>query len=207
MKSLGFRLKTYSFKSLLIISIVLLTSSCQSLKNPTKSSFTNKYHLVSPGSVNIGLLKFTNPEYWSEQRNGGLVSWTKDGILLNEVVFGSLLKGQNILGQTGAIAGDFDYDPQMSSNLLVEHFTDALTNSVYHNVILLERSKLLISDQQAVKFKISYDANSNVNYSAWALFIKRDDQLITVFCSAPSRHYFPMLEDSCLEILDSIQLI
>ena len=202
----GYSLLAINLKIILITSIVLI-SGCQSVDKSNKSNSNDRYELVSPGLVNIDMLKFNNPGYWSEQKKEGLVSWTQDGTLLNEIVFGSLNQGQNILGKTGNAAGEFDYEPQMSPNLLVEQFTDALTNSSYHNVILHERIKLFISNQQAVKFKVSYDASSNVNYSAWALFIKHDDKLITIFCSAPTRYYFPMLEDSYLKILNSVEVI
>ncbi len=190
-----------------IIVMVMLAAGCQSTEISTQPTNKSKYGQIKPGPINIGSLRFNNPDYWSQQKNGELISWTQDGILLNEIVFGRLNAGQNILGQKGNIRGDFDYDPDMSLNLVVEQFTDALKTSTYHNIVIHEFSRLRISNNEAVKFKISYDASSVVNYSAWALFVKKSNRLITIFCSATTRYYFPKLEKTYLQLLDSVQII
>lgn len=189
------------------IGLVFLFTGCQSPSPLHESEKTDFYTLVKPGLTNIGTIVFNNPDYWSQQKKSGITSWTQDGILLNEIVFSQVQQGRNILGQKQNAAGDFDFNPGMSMALIAEQFTDALNANNHYNLVLLDRIQLSLNNADAIKFKISYDTSANVNYTAWALFIKFNDKLITVYCSAPSRYYFVRLEKNYLKILDSVRLI
>ena len=166
-----------------------------------------RYTLIQPGNINIGNFSFYNPGYWSQNRVNSTLSWTKDGILLNEIVFGQIHPGQHVLNQSNKQSSNFGYDPTMTMNLIVEQFNDALSISNYHNVTLNDRINTTISNLPAIRFKISYDTNAGVNYSAWVLFIKAENKLLTLFCSATTRHYFPMLENSFVEIIESVKIL
>ena len=182
--------------------------ACQSAQKTTEQNIANPYREVMPGTVHVGQLRVRNPNFWSEFKRGQIVSWTQDGILLNEIVFSHVEAGQNILRQQGQNSIHFAFSPKMSLNLIIEQFIDALTaNSTYHNIELLDHKLLTVSNYDAVKFKITYDTNNNVSYSAWVLFVLKPTQLITIFCSAPNRHYFPRLEQTYLKIIDSAKSI
>lgn len=165
------------------------------------------YTPIEPGYVDIGEIRVNNPGFWSQQKFNKVTSWTKDGTLLNEIVFGRILSGQNILGQSAAQNRNFDYDPVMSLNLIVEQFTDALSVSNYYNVRLHDRKTMDMNNLPAIKFKVSYDTNAGINYSAWILLIKTDGKLLTIFCSASSVHYFPKLEKTFLKIIESVKVL
>ena len=167
----------------------------------------NRYTLIEPGNISIGNINIDNPGYWSQQKINTTISWTKDGVLLNEIVFGKILPGQHILNQRSDQNINFSYDPSMSLNLIVEQFNDALSISNYHNVKLHQRKKKNINNSPAIQFKISYDTTAGVNYSAWVLFVKSENKLLTLFCSATSRHYFLMLEKVYLKLIDSVKLL
>ena len=183
---------------LVLLSVVL--NACTTLPS------SKRYTLVSPGVVIVNKFQVENPRYWSQQTAGQSVSWTKDGVLLNEIVFSEISQGQDILGQTGANAHAFEFEPAMSMPALVELFLDALSIRDYHNVRLVNEQPFIIDGDPAIRFALSYDSDRRLNYSAQAIFIKRDERLYTIYCSAPSGYLFDNVQPYFKIILDSVRL-
>ena len=90
---------------------------------------------------------------------------------------------------------------------LVELFVDALSVRKFHNVKLHSEQPRIINGRNAVRFELSYDSNSNVNYTAQAVFIKHSNSLYTIYGSAPTGYLFENIEPYFVQILESVRLL
>lgn len=182
--------------ALVVLSAVIACSNIAE-KNETESK---QYSLVKPGIIKVNQFRVTTQTHWSQQVAGKSVSWTKDGVLLNEIVFSEITKGQDILGRSDAKVDVFKYQPDMRMIPLVELFVDALSLANFHNVIVHSESPI---SQNTIRFELSYEKNSNVNYTAQAILFKRGNSLYTIYCAAPSGHIFSTVKAYFNEILES----
>ena len=188
-------------KNLILIMAMGCITACAKLPEP------RSYELIKPGVITVNQFQVKNSSHWTQQVKGKSVSWTKDGTLLNELVFSEIGNGQDILGQTGVENTEFEFKSNRSMLALVELFVDALSIRNFYNVTLHSEHLFTVNAHKAIRFRLSYDTNSNVNYTAQAVFIKQKNTLHTLFCSAPSGHRFKIMEPYFSEILDSARLL
>ena len=191
------------FKCLLVWAVFSILSGCANTLQPTQPDF-KLYSLVAPGVIDINQFRVVTQTHWSQQIAGNSVSWTKDGVLLNEIVFGEVNEGEDILGRSDRKNSAFNFDSDMPLVSLVELFVDALSLANFHNITLLsEQAKA----HNAIRFELSYDKNSNVNYTAMAILMKRNNTLFTLYSSAPSGHLFHTIKPAFNEILESAEVL
>ena len=188
------------FRTLCMLCVLVSITACTNLPEP------KKYSLVIPGIIDVNHLQVENISYWSQQINGKSVSWTRDGVLLNEVVFSEINDGQDILGQSTVDSAAYKFDPDTPMHSLVELFVDALSVRNFHNVRLLSDHPLTVNGKDAIIFKIIYDSKLNVSYTAQAIFIKHKHSLHTIYGSAPTGHIFNSIEAELNQILYSVRL-
>ena len=194
-------LRQFKFLSaLVILSTVIACANLAEQKQPD----SKRYSLIEPGVTQVNQFRVKTQTHWSQQVAGKSVSWTKDGVLLNEIVFSEIKKGQDILGRSDKKVKAFKFDPDMPMLSLVELFVDALSLANFHNVRLHSEQT---TAENTIRFELSYDKNSNVNYTAQAILFKRGNSLYTIYCAAPSGHIFNTVKAYFNEILETAKVL
>ena len=163
--------------------------------------------LIKPGEINLGKINVKTSSHWSQRKFKGELVWTKDGALLNRISIREIQNGKHIFNEKiGDNNRGFVYNSDLNLEDTLELYLDALETSGVANPNLSHSQRRFINEREALDFEFSYDTEQNLKYISVGTFIKDDNSVSLILCSAPKEYYFPTFEMTFRDILASIEI-